>query len=283
MGMTVTNIGVDPGFSALFSSNSAMHTGFTQVALAPDHKASSFHYIEEVKQAVSRELPELQTFYSSGSLVDGVLNMGAPAPIDVRVAGNDMSADYAVAQQIASCIRTLRGVADVYIPQDIDYPSLRIAIDRTRASELGLTEKEVVSNIITALTSNVMIAPSIWIDPKSGNNYFLTVMYKEGQVKSLEDLKAIPLHGANITQPTRLDMVANIEQFKAPTEVDHTQIRRFIDVYVRPQQESLNRITGQINRIIAPTQPPQGIDITLTGSVNSMNESFKSFAIGLTL
>src|SRR6202012_880312 len=225
---------------------------------------------------VATEMPELQTFFSSGSLVDGVLNMGAPAPIDVRVAGNDITGDYNTAQTIASRIRGIHGVADVYIPQDIDYPSLRISIDRTRASELGLTEKEGVSNIITALTSNVMIAPSIWIDPKSGNNYFLTVMYKEGQVKSLEDLKAIPLHGTNISQPTRLDMVANIEQFKAPTEIDHTQIRRLVDIYVRPQQESLDRITHDINRIVDSTQTPHGIDVALTGSVNSMNASFRS-------
>ncbi len=260
-----------------------MHTGFTQVALTEDHKTSSYTYIDEVKEAVATEMPELQTFFSSGSLVDGVLNMGASAPIDVRVAGNDITGDYNTAQTLASRIRGIHGVADVYIPQDIDYPSLRISVDRTRASELGLTEKEVVSNIITALTSNLMIAPSIWIDPKSGNNYFLTVMYKEGQVKSLEDLKAIPLHGANIAQPTRLDMVANIEQFKAPTEVDHTQIRRFIDVYVRPQDESLDRIAREITAIIGSTHPPKGIDVTLTGSVVSMNASFRSFAIGLTL
>jgi multidrug efflux pump subunit AcrB len=142
MNMTVTNIGVDPGFSALFSPNSAMHTGFTQVALAPDHKTSSFTYINKVKQSVAREMPELQTFYSSGSLVDGVLNMGAPAPIDVRVAGNDVKADYGVAQQIATKIRTVHGVADVYIPQDIDYPSLRIAIDRTRPASLDLLRKK---------------------------------------------------------------------------------------------------------------------------------------------
>ena len=173
MGMTVTNIGVDPGFSALFSPNAAMHTGFTQVALAEDHRTSSFTYIDEVKRTIAKELPELQTFYSSGSLVDGVLNMGAPAPIDVRVMGNDEGADYSLAQKIAGKIRDVRGVADVYIPQDLDYPSLRITIDRTRASELGLTEKETVSNIITALISNQMIAPSVWIDPNSGNNYFL--------------------------------------------------------------------------------------------------------------
>jgi multidrug efflux pump subunit AcrB len=283
MGMTVTNIGVDPGFSALFSQNSAMHTGFTQVALAEDHNTSSYTYIDEVKRTVATELPELQTFYSSGSLVDGVLNMGAPAPIDVRVTGNDTTTDYHVAQQIAQRIRGIRGVADVYIPQDIDYPSLRIGIDRTRASELGLTEKEVVSNVITALTSNQMIAPSIWIDPNSGNNYFLTVMYREGQVKSLDDLKAIPLHGANITQPTRLDMVANIEQFNAPTEMDHTQIRRVMDIYVRPQNEDLGRIGKEIQAIVDSTNPPHGVDVSLTGSIASMNASFHSFAVGLTL
>ena len=283
MSMTITNIGIDPGFSALFSPNSAMHTGFTQVALDPDHKTSSFTYIDEVKDAVAKELPELQTFYSSGSLVDGVLNMGSPAPIDVRVAGNDIKADFDTAQKIASQIRSVRGVADVYIPQDIDYPSLRISVDRTRASELGLNEKEVVSNIITALTSNQMIAPSIWIDPKSGNNYFLTVMYKEGQIKSLDDLKAIPLHGEGITQPTRLDMVANIERFNAPTELDHTQIRRVMDIYVRPQAEDLGRISRDIQKIVDSANPAKGIEITLTGSVASMNASFHSFAIGLTL
>jgi multidrug efflux pump subunit AcrB len=283
MGMIVSNIGVDPGFSALYSPNSAMHTGFTQVALKPDHTISSFKYIDEVKRKIATQMPELQAFFSSGSLVDGVLNMGSPAPIDVRVAGNDINADYGVAQGIAARIRAIHGVADVYIPQDVDYPSLRLSIDRTRASELGLTEKEVVSNVITALTSNQMIAPSIWIDPNSGNNYFLTVMYKEGQVKSIDDLKAIPLHGVNVTQPTRLDMVATIQQFNAPTELDHTQIRRVIDIYVRPEHEDLGHITREIQHIVDTTQTPHGMEVTLTGSVESMNASFRSFAIGLTL
>lgn len=281
--MTVANIGLNPGFSSLFSPNAAMHTGFLQVALNPGHTVSSFVYIDRVKQRLAREMPELQTFFSSGSLVDGVLNMGAPAPIDVKVSGQDMNADYRIAQRLTAQIRAIGSVADVYIPQDVDYPSLRLNIDRTRASQLGLTENEVVSNVITALTSNVMIAPSIWIDPKTGNNYFLTVQYKDGQIKTLNDLKAIPLHGAAITQPTRLDMVANIQPFNAPTELDHTQIRRDIDIYVRPQGEDLSRITRDIQNIIATTQAPRGVDITLAGSVESMNASFKSFAIGLVL
>ncbi|WP_158819668.1 efflux RND transporter permease subunit [Granulicella sp. S156] len=281
--MTVANVGLNPGFSSLFSPNSAMHTGFLQVALNPGHKISSFVDIDRVKARIAQEMPELQTFFSSGSLVDGVLNMGAPAPIDIRVAGQDVNADYHIAQTIAARIRGIHGVADVYIPQDIDYPSLRLNINRTRASELGLTESEVVSNVITALTSNLMIAPSIWIDPNTGNNYFLTVQYKDGQIKTIDDLKAIPLHGADITQPTRLDMVADIQPFNAPTELDHMQIRRNVDIYVRPEKEDLGRITKEIEHIVATTQTPHGIDATLAGSVESMNESFKSFAIGLTL
>jgi multidrug efflux pump subunit AcrB len=283
MGMIVTNIGLDPGFSALYSPNSAMHTGFMQVALQPEHTTGSFTYIDEVKRKMTTDMPELQAFFSTGSLVDAVLNMGSPVPIDVRVTGTDIGGDYTLAQKIAADIRSIHGVADVYIPQDIDYPSLQLTIDRTRASELGMSEKEVVSNVITALTSNVMIAPSIWIDPKSGNNYFLTVMYKEGQVKSIDDLKAIPLHGKNILQPTRLDMVADIKQFNAPTELDHTQIRRYVDIYIRPEQEDLGRIATSIHKILDKTQAPHGIEVTLMGSVESMNASFKSFAIGLIL
>ena len=95
---------------------------------------------------------------------------------------------------MAASIRRLPGVSDVFIPQDIDYPSLRLDIDRERAAELGLNQREVVNNVITALTSNQMIAPSYWVDPKSGNDYMLTVQYPENQVRNLLDLRGIPLH-----------------------------------------------------------------------------------------
>jgi multidrug efflux pump subunit AcrB len=108
-------------------------------------------------------------------------------------------------------------------------------------------------------------------------------MYKEGQVQSIEDLKAIPLHGKGISQPTRLDMVATIKQFNAPTELDHAQIRRFVDIYVRPQDEDLGRISTAVHHILDTTETPHGIEATLGGSVESMNASFRSFAIGLIL
>src|SRR6202042_3609614 len=105
---------------------------------------------------------------------------------------------------------------DIYIPQDLDYPALEMDIDRTRALELGLSQQEVVDNVITALTSNTMIAPSFWIDPKTGNDYMLTVQYPETQIQSFGDLRAIPIHGDHIPESTRLDIVSAIHRIKSP-------------------------------------------------------------------
>jgi multidrug efflux pump subunit AcrB len=281
--MIVSNIGVDPGFSAIYTTNSAMHTAFLQVDLTPDHQKGSYEYIDRMKARLDREMPELATFFSSGSLMDAVLNMGMQAPIDIQVAGTDQKAGYSVALDMMSQIRRVPDVADVFIPQDIDNPALQLDIDRVRAGELGLSEKEVVGNVITALTSNQMIAPNIWIDPHNNNNYFLNVQYPEGQIRSLADLRAIPLRGPKLLQPTRLDMVSRITRIEAPTEVDHYQIRRTLDIYVRPHGEDLGRVAEAIAKIIAGTKMPTGIEATLRGSVEAMRLSLRSFALGLTL
>ena len=283
MGMIVSNIGVDPGFSAVYTANSAMHTAVVQASLKDGHRVGSYEYIARVKQRMRQEMPELAAFFSSGSLVDGVVNMGMPAPIDLQVSGRDLQSDYQTALALSNRIRSLSGVADVFIPQDLDYPALRLNIDRMRAGELGLTEKEVMSNVITALTSNQMVAPSIWVDPKNGNNYWLTVQYPERQIRDVGDLRAIPLHGTSVTAPTRLDMVSTITPFEAPTEVDHYQIRRKIDVYVRPLGEALGGLAKDINQIIAGTRLPPNVDVVMQGTVQSMKASFRSFGIGLIL
>ena len=102
-----------------------------------------------------------------------------------------------VAAQLAGEIRKLKGVSDVFIPQDLDAPALKLDVDRDRVGQLGLNTREVVSNVITSLVSNQMIAPTFWVDPKSGNDYFLTVQYPEGRVQTVEDLKSIPLRASN--------------------------------------------------------------------------------------
>src|SRR5262249_22180050 len=148
-------------------------------------------------------------------------------------------------------------VSDVLIPQDIDYPALQLDINREKASLVGLSQKEVVDNVITALTSNGMIAPNYWIDPRSGNPYMLTVQYPENMVKTLKDLKQIPMRGSNSSKTTMLDTVVNVKAISTPTEVDHYQLFRVIDLYLSPSTEDLGRVSTQIKKILAHTQLPE--------------------------
>jgi hydrophobic/amphiphilic exporter-1 (mainly G- bacteria), HAE1 family len=279
----VSNIGVMADLSSLFTPNSGMHTAFVQVGLKEDHKVSSFVYMDEVRRRVATELPQLRTYFQSGGLVDSVLNQGMPAPIDVQVSGMDLRTDDRVAQDLARQIKAAPGVSDVYIPQDMDYPALEVNVNRERAAELGLSPKEVIDNLITALTSDVMIAPSYWVDPKNGNNYFVTVQYPENQVKSIEDLKAMPLRAPNLKMPTYLNQVADVIPLQTPTEVDHYQLQRTIDVYVAPTGEDIGGPQREISRIIDHTQLPPNTRVDIRGLVLTMQSSFKSFGLGLFL
>ena len=279
----LSNIGVTPGFSSIYTSNSAAHTAFAQVSLKDGHKVGSYEYMARIKQRIAEEMPELSTYFQSGGMVDAVLNLGLAAPIDVQVGGSNLERSHETAVELASEIQRIPGVADVYIPQDVDYPALKLDINRTRAGELGLDQQEVVGNVITALTSNQMIAPSYWVDPRSGQDYMLTVQYSEGQIKSLADLRAIPVRAPGSALPTRLDAISSIRRVKAPTEVDHYQIRRVADIYVRPLGDELGSIADNIDRIIAKTKVPEGLTVTLRGMVQGMRASFRSFAIGLAL
>jgi hydrophobic/amphiphilic exporter-1 (mainly G- bacteria), HAE1 family len=279
----VSNIGVTPGFSSIYTPNSGPHTAFVQVGLQDGHHVSSFQYMDRVRARLEHDLPEVSAYFQTGGLVDAILNLGMPAPLDIQVSGMDLEEAHKTATEIAQKVRALPGVSDVLVPQDIDYPALRLDIDRVHASELGLNEKEVVGNVITALTSDGMIAPSFWVDPKSGNDYLLTVQYPENFVKNLADLASVPLRGSRSVKPTRLDTVSQISHFKAPTEVDHYQLRRIMDVYVSPTGEDLSQVLGGVEKLLRETKLPENIRVAVRGSANAMQVSFRSFGFGLLL
>ena len=279
----VSNIGVTPGFSSIYTPNSGPHTAFVQVGLEDGHHLSSFQYMDRVRARLEHDLPEVSAYFQTGGLVDAILNLGMPAPLDIQVSGMNLEEAHGVAAEIAQKVRALPGVSDVLVPQDIDYPALRLDIDRVRSSELGLNEKEVVGNVITALTSDGMIAPSFWVDPKSGNDYLLTVQYPENFVKNLADLASVPLRGSRSVKPTRLDTVSHIRHFKAPTEVDHYQLRRIMDVYVSPTGEDLSQVLSGVEKLLRDTKLPENIRVKVRGSADAMQVSFRSFGFGLLL
>jgi multidrug efflux pump subunit AcrB len=312
--MIVSNIGVYPDLSAIFTTNASMDTAFVQASLKEDHSIGSYEYMRRVQAKLAREMPEISTYFYAGGLVDSVINQGLPAPIDVQIgfgsSNSSMDSAYALAQQMAAKIRAVPNVASVYIPQNIDYPGLMLNIDREKASLIGLTAQDVVDDVVTALTSDGMVAPSYWIDPKTGNNYMVTVQYANRWIDnmSLEDLKNIPLRGAHppgysptnigemasempasflkadhATGFTPLSSVADIERFNTPTEVDHYQIRRVFDVYVSTKTEALQGVASRINKLIANTRHERNTTLHMHGAAVNMNTAFEEFGLGLVI
>jgi hydrophobic/amphiphilic exporter-1 (mainly G- bacteria), HAE1 family len=283
--MIVSNIGITPDLSAAYTTNSGMHTAFVLVSLKEDHKIGSYELMERLRKKLATDMPQLSTYFKAGGLVDSVINQGLPAPLDIQISDNDMAEGHGIAQEIASKLKRSKYVSDILIPQEIDYPGLQLNIDREQASQLGITPKQVVDNVITALTSNGMIAPSYWIDPKTGNNYMLTVQYSNQKIGSMtmSDFKNIPLRAENSSSYTPLQSVAKIEPILTPTEVDHYQIRRVFDIYVMPKTEDLSAVAKEVDHLIAGLHPPKSVRIRVQGAVVGMRESFLRFGIGLLL
>ena len=219
-----------------------------------------------------------------------------------------MDGAYNLARQLAAKIQSMPDVSNVYIPQNVNYPGLALNIDRERASLIGLTTRDVVDDVITALTSDGMVAPSYWIDPRTGNNYMVTVQYANQWINnmSLEDMKNIPLRGvrpggyapaqeseqADPASPqllagdhaagyVPLGEVADISEINTPTEVDHYQIRRVIDIFVSTKSEALQGVGARIDRLLANTQHDRNTVIDMRGAVVSMNDAFHDFGYGL--
>jgi multidrug efflux pump subunit AcrB len=284
--MTVSNIGVVPDFSALYTTNSGAYTATIQTQLSAEHKGSSFEYMDEVQRRLNKQYHELRTFFQSGSMVDSILNTGMPAPIDIQVSSPDIPEDFRLAREIAAKVSALPETGQIYIPQDLDYPAIQMEVNRVHAAELGLSQKDVVDNVITALNSNVMIAPNYWVDRKTGNNYFLTVQYYEHGKPSIQDpldLTNIPLRAPHLKMPTTLDSVVKLNRLQTPTEIDHYKIQRSADVYVTPKGEDLGQITAKVRDIVAKSPHAANVRVNLHGMVEGMEQSFSSFAIGFGL
>ena len=219
-----------------------------------------------------------------------------------------MDGAYALAKNLAQTITTMPNVSGVYIPQNLNYPGIELNIDREKASLIGLSTKDVVDNVITAMTSDGMVAPSYWIDPKSGNNYMVTVQYANRYLNNMtmEDFESIPLRGVrpasnspmqenhegssqsrelsngdHIAGYTPLNSVADIKLINTPTEVDHYQIRRVIDIYVSTKTEALQKVGGEIDKLLASTKTDKNTVLKVRGAVVSMNRSFLEFGLGL--
>lgn len=283
----VSNIGLAPSISAIYSPNAAEDSGFMMVSLKPNHHGSTWSYVAQLKRRLAEQVPEVRTLFSSGSIVDAVLNFGKTAPIDLQFRGPRFGQLYQAARQGRELIKGLSEISQTYIPQESDYPTLDIKVDRIRAARLGLTQEDVISDVITAVNSNLYIRPSIWISHQNNDDYFLTVQYEKSDkgYDSAQTLENIPVHSIRQeqghAQSILLRDVASIVHERHPGEADHYNIQRTVDLLVAPSGQDLGGTEAAIKKALAPLKLPHGVSLHYKGSVASMEASFSSMNFGL--
>jgi multidrug efflux pump subunit AcrB len=259
--LVLSNIGLSSRWSAIYTPNNGPHAAFVRVQLrsgyAGRHTATR-EYVEQLRNELIHRFPGNDFFFETGGMIRSILNSGAVAPIEVQVYGRDSQVRRSVTRQLDKQISRLALVKDTYMPQAMDLPQLRIDVDRSRASLVGYSETDVIRNVVTALMSSAQIAPNFWIDPQSGNPYFIGVQYPEYLVENIRTLENIPIsaeRGRSAGSPVRLlKDVADIQRTQGPIEVYHYNANRVSQLFINVSGNDLARVAGAVEKLV--NQPP---------------------------
>jgi len=281
----VTNTGVLYDWPAAYTPNAGPMDSFLNVQLSEDHHTSAQEYVSRLRRVLPQKFPGMSFVFDTGGLLSAALNYGLPSPIDIQVIGNSLEVGQGIAREVEAQIRQVPGTADVRIQQKLDYPVFNIDVDRVKAAYLGLTQQDVVQNIVTALNSSVNFLPGFWIDERNGNHYFLGAQYPEELIRNVSTLEDIPLTdpspGGTPTEPTLLKNVAKITRGVAPLEVEHRSITRVTDVYANVAGRDIASVASDIQKRLNGVNVPSGYRIAMRGEIESMRESFAGLFFGL--
>lgn len=277
-------VGKGAGFSTVLSSNSGPDTAYLIVNLKQTgRRKPTNNYIKQLREKLADEYPLEQFLFVSGGIVNMALNEGVPTPISVQVSAGKLEQCRDAAERIVEAIRPIAGTEDVQIAQSLDYPQFDVQVDRTRAKYLGIDQEEVAQTVLTALGSSVGYAPTIWIDPKSGVDFFMGVQYESNDFKSLDDVRNIPLSlntpDGPITIP--LSNIATVKRVTIPGEIAHYNISRVNDVHVNVSGRDLGSVARDIDKTIAGMEFPNGVAVTLRGPVEKMRSGMSLLGVGL--
>lgn len=283
------NIGVPASsINLTYSDNGLLGTGDADilVSLQEDHHPTA-GYIKSLRRRLNREFPGVTFYFLPADIVSQSINFGLPAPFDVQLVGRDQAQNRAIAAKLADAIRRIPGAVDVRVQQPADLPKLEFAIDRTKASEMGLAEKDVANSVLLSLSGSGQVSPGYWIDPRNGIQYLINVRVPERQMDSLYALNAIPV---NASQPGQGDvqLLANVAQFRrtaGPPVISHYNIVPVIDVFGGVSGRDLGGVLRDLKPLIAQAEKelPRGSFISLRGQAETMRSSFTGLGLGLVL
>jgi HAE1 family hydrophobic/amphiphilic exporter-1 len=279
-------VGKGAGFSTILSPNSGPDSAFLVVTLRTEgRRTSTADYVRTLRNMFAQRFPRQQFLFRQGGIIQAALNEGAAVPITVQIAAGNLATARAFAEEVVPRVREVPGAVDVQIAQALDYPQLDVEVDRTRASYMGLSQQDVAENILTALGSSVGYAPTIWVDPASGIDFFLGVQYATNEAENLDAIRNLPLAVDTPTGPKNVPLsnLATIRRVNIPGEIAHYNISRVYDVLVNVDGRDVGAVAADIERVLATMDPPAGVTTTFRGPVVTMQEGTASLGWGLAL
>lgn len=277
-------VGKGAGFSTVLSSNSGPDTAYLIVNLKQDGRTTPTQsYIEELRAKLAEEYPLEQFVFVSGGIVNLALNQGVPTPISVQVAAGTIPACRENAERVVDVIRRIPGTEDVQIAQSLDYPQFDVQLDRTRARFLGVDQEQVAQTVLTSLGSSVGYAPTIWVDPKTGVDFFMGVQYEDNAMKSLDEIRNIPISLSTpkgpVTMP--LENIATVKRVNIPGEIAHYNIGRVNDIHVNVAGRDVGSVAADVQAALADMKFENGVTARIRGPVETMNSGMQMLGIGL--
>ena len=282
------NIGLPySGFNVAFSDSGTIgeFDGEILVSLKPGEHGPTGDYIRKLRARLNAEYPNLTFFFQPADIVGQTLNFGLPAPIDIQIVGplTNAPANYQIAGQIERRLARVPGAVDVHVHQVLNVPELRLNVDRTRAEQVGLTERNVADSLLVSLSSSMITSPNYWINPQNAVDYPVAVQTPQYRMDSTEALLATPIHAPSNRGPQLLSNVARLERGLTASVVTHYNVQPLYDVYANVQDRDLGSVAREVDRVMAEFQSklPRGSFLETRGQVETMRSSFVGLGVGL--
>jgi len=252
------------------------------VSLKEKHRPTA-DYVRDLRSTLPREFPGVTFYFLPADMVTQVLNFGLPAPIDIQIDGNDTEGNRQVAEKMLADLRRVPGLTDLRIQQQFDYPTYDIQVDRTKAAQGGLTERNVASSVLNSLSGSFQITPMFFLNWKNGVSYNLVAQTPQYRVGSLQDLENTPITAPSTARPGILADVASIQRSSEMQAISHYNIRRIVEIYGAVQDRDLGSVSRDIHRIVSADQKslPRGSFVTIRGQIQTMNSSYIGLLGGL--
>ena len=258
--------------------------GEVLISLKEKHTPTAAH-MADLRRELPKRFPEMQFFFQPADIVNQVLNFGQPAPIDIRVSGPHPDVCYAAAMKILHDARSVPGVVDAHIFQVPDAPAMKVDVDRTLASRMGMSQRDVSNSILVTLSSSAMVSPNFWVNPRNDVTYPLLVQTPQYQVASLPELLQVPVARNGADQRELLMNIAQVSRGTVPMVVSQLNIRPVFDVQADVQGRDLGGVAAALRRVIAADTPDAstGAHVELSGQIETMGESFRGLFGGMGL